>query len=132
MNLLGPYIMDISWIFSVSIELNFGWKTSNNILRFHGKKVHFLMASLVELVSPIVNLLLYLYTYIYYSSVVLWSEKCCGNSGSRVIVPQRDFSVFILTFSYLYIRRIFFVGKKKNHNSFPVKIKRIRCGNRKK
>ena len=128
MNLLGPYIMDISWIFSVSIELNFGWKTSNNILRFHGKKVHFLMASLVELVSPIVNLLL----YIYYSSVVLWSEKCCGNSGSRVIVPQRDFSVFILTFSYLYIRRIFFVGKKKNHNSFPVKIKRIRCGNRKK
>ena len=128
MNLLGPYIMDISWIFSVSIELNFGWKTSNNILRFHGKKVHFLMASLVELVSPIVNLLL----YIYYSSVVLWSEKCCGNSGSRVIVPQRDFSVFLLTFSYLYIRRIFFVGKKKNHNSFPVKIKRIRCGNRKK
>ena len=125
MNLLGPNLMDISWIFSVSIELNSLLVERPQIIFcvFTEKKFIFLMASLVELVSPIVNLLLYLYTYIYYSSVVLWSEKCCGNSGSRVIVPQRDFSVFLLTFSYLYIRRIFFVGKKKKSQLISCKNK---------
>ena len=131
MNLLGPNLMNIFRLHWTQFVV--GRKTSNNILRFHGKKVHFFNGIFSRIsISHSKSFTVLIYIYIYYSSVVLWSEKCCGNSGSRVIVPLRDFSVFLLTFSYLYIRRIFFVGKKKNHNSFPAKIKRIRCGNRKK